>query len=340
MQKILNLFVHLDTYARDTYLAMAQSASNPALTRVFEQMAAEEATHLEWWAELVNAWGQGLIPDLVTESADLDVRLAALLEELVGSTPSDVSALSDDEMLQTATRLEYYMLDPVFTEVIDLAGPSSAAQHREAYQRHVDRLVGAVEELYSPDPLASFLARILREAWRQNQELSSFATRDPLTALHNRRGLMAHFSQWASWAERYDRPISVLLIDVDDFKNVNDTCGHTAGDTVLVAVANVLRGALRGSDMVARYGGDEFAIVAPETAGDQIEPITSRILERVAALTIGCDQVPSVTVSIGCAWTSGPNASRATDALLSAADRSLYDAKHKGKNRVGDVIAL
>lgn len=340
MREILDLFVELDTYARDTYRGMASAARNERLRNVFAEMSAEEATHLQWWSDLVKAWARGLVPDIVNDTCSLESKLRELLEELRSASPEDLSTLSDDEMLQAATRLEFYMLDPVFAELLDLTGPGTSRQHRKAYQVHVDRLVGAIEECYSPDPLASFLARVLREAWRQNQELANHATRDPLTGLHNRRGLMAHFRQWAAWAERYARPVAVLLVDVDDFKMINDTCGHTVGDTTLTAVARVLRDSVRGSDMVARYGGDEFAIVAPETGSADLAPVTSRILERVRAIELpgGCDF--EVSVSIGCAVAEGTGGEASTDGLLAAADHSLYEAKHKGKDQVGEIIRL
>ncbi len=340
MRDILDLLVALDTHARDVYRSMASAAKDARLREVFDQMSNEEATHLQWWGDLVKAWERGLVPDVVNDTGALESKIHGVLEEIRTSAPADATAMTDDEMLQTATRLEFYMLDPVFAELLDLTGPGVSGQHRDAYHAHVDRLVRAIEECYSPDPLASFLARVLREAWRQNQELAIHATHDPLTGLHNRRGLMAHFRQWASWAERYDRPVAVMLIDIDDFKRINDTCGHTAGDTALEAVAKVLRDSVRGSDMVARYGGDEFAVVAPETDCASLGPVTARILQRVREIPLpeGCGF--SLSVSIGCAVAEGSGGEASTDSLLAAADHSLYDAKRTGKDRLGEIIRL
>ena len=186
-------------------------------------------------------------------------------------------------MLDIAARLEFFLLDPIFGELLDLTEPGGAGKHREAYARHLERIVSAIEMFYTRGDLARFLARVLRRAWRDNLALAAFATRDPLTGMYNRRGLMTHLEQWMSWAGRYDRPLGVLLVDVDDFKSINDTHGHAVGDIALDGRRGALAGTVRGSDLVARYGGDEFAVVAPETDAEELRALANRLIESVAA---------------------------------------------------------
>ncbi|MRR13054.1 GGDEF domain-containing protein, partial [bacterium] len=138
---------------------------------------------------------------------------------------------------------------------------------------------------------------------------------------------------------RYGHPLAVLLIDVDGFKQVNDRFGHAEGDRALKAVATALRSATRASDLVIRYGGDEFAVIAPETDRDEYAELCMRISDTVRDLElISHDGVRiPITVSIGGVVAKDPPGSpqRRTEVLLAAADQSLYEAKTSGRNCAG-----
>ncbi len=341
MRTILDLCARMDQLAQSTYRSMAASCENPDLSEVFRRMAIEEGGHIEWWTELLSAWDQGLVPDVVNDTEGLERHMRQLFEEMVATAPSDFAGVDDDTKLDIAARLEFFMLDPIFGELLDLTEPGGARQHREAYARHLERIVGAIEMHYSRGELARFLARVLRRAWRDNLALAAFASRDPLTALYNRRGLMTHLEQWLSWAERYSRPLGVLLIDVDDFKSVNDTHGHSVGDLALRAVGTALEAGLRGSDLVARYGGDEFAVVAPETGVEDLEMLAQRLVDGVRATPLEDWDGSKIPLSIsvgGAVMLSSDGAG--VDGLLAAADASLYEAKQHGKGRTGPITSF
>jgi two-component system cell cycle response regulator len=164
--------------------------------------------------------------------------------------------------------------------------------------------------------------------------LRELSTQDSLTGLLNYRELHRHLADEAERSLRYGRPFSLLMLDVDHFKGINDTYGHLAGDKALRALAALIRGEVRPTDLVARYGGEEFVLVLPETAGPGAMTLAERLRARVAGhdLAVAADRTISMTVSIGVA--SYPDGANSVQKLLSAADQALYAAKSAGRNRV------
>jgi len=334
MREILEMCVKLDRTAFETYRGLASVCEDPDLAAIFSSMAKEERQHVDWWSDLLVAWEGGLVPDIADEH-DLLSRLQEISAEVDVLIPEYFHAMDNDAMLNLASHLEFFMLDTVFGELTDLMQPGSKIEFRQAYSRHVNRLIDAIEEYHSGDGLSVFLARVLRRAFRDQQRLSSLAMRDQLTGLYNRRGLLGHLAQWLSWSARYGRPVAVVLLDVDHFKRINDSLGHPAGDDALEAVAAALTSVVRGSDMVARFGGDEFLVLAPETDEAELIALMERIAQAVRSTPLRAGDEPVLlSVSVGGAWVPGGVVVN-PEALVAAADRSLYDAKESGRDRCG-----
>jgi diguanylate cyclase (GGDEF)-like protein len=167
---------------------------------------------------------------------------------------------------------------------------------------------------------------------RNAQQMEELATIDAMTRLFNRR----HFwtmaaAEWSRF-QRYYRPLSVLMIDVDDFKAVNDRYGHEVGDEVLVAVADACREGKRSSDIVGRIGGEEFAMLLPETDLGQARIVAERVRRSIAASALQAHEVHfNVTVSVG--FAAATASMSGFEALLHAADQALCQAKAEGRNR-------
>lgn len=172
----------------------------------------------------------------------------------------------------------------------------------------------------------------LRASLTQSIEL---AVTDALTGLNNRRYLDTHLGRLVERSNKHDRPLSVLITDIDHFKAINDVHGHEGGDEVLREFAKRLRGAVRGADLACRYGGEEFVVIMPDTSQDVAAQIAERLRGAIAAVAF---KVPSsavdvpVTTSVGVATldTVGEDAA----SLLRRADQALYQAKNAGRNRV------
>ncbi len=172
---------------------------------------------------------------------------------------------------------------------------------------------------------------IEQEAARSTHELT---VRDPLTRVFNRRHLEERLASETAYAARHETPLSLLVIDVDGFKQVNDTHGHAAGDSALRVLARALLAIVRKEDVVGRYGGEEFAIVARGIDRRGAAALAERVRGGVAELRVPTEHEPlSFTVSIGVAHTEGGDGCE-PERLLRAADQALYAAKHAGRNRV------
>jgi two-component system, cell cycle response regulator len=178
------------------------------------------------------------------------------------------------------------------------------------------------------------LASTIRELERSKQALSEQATTDPLTRLKNRRAFFAQGEQNVALSKRHKTELSVLLLDIDHFKTVNDRFGHQAGDEALVTVAGLLTGLLRGGDMLARIGGEEFAALLPETNRLGAAVLAERIRAVIEKADFRHDgQHIPLTVSIGMASLGAETVDRLEE-LLNIADRRLYLAKNGGRNRI------
>jgi diguanylate cyclase (GGDEF)-like protein len=191
---------------------------------------------------------------------------------------------------------------------------------------------GAADFVTKPVPAAVLHLRIQKAL--EHARTRRLASTDGLTEVYNHRTFQERLSQEIARADRYSRPLSVLMIDVDHFKVYNDTHGHPQGDIVLQDLARLLREMSRTSDTVARYGGEEFAIILPETDSVGAQKIGQRLREQVEGHSFpGQELMPggTLTISIGVA-THAPAGSK--DALLQAADTALYTAKREGRNRV------
>nr|HID59749.1 diguanylate cyclase [Desulfobacterales bacterium] len=179
------------------------------------------------------------------------------------------------------------------------------------------------------------LERSLRKA---NEEIRILSITDPLTKCYNRRYMNEHLPKEINRARRYGHPLSVILCDIDHFKEINDTYGHQAGDMVLKRFARCLKESIRRDvDWVIRYGGEEFLIVLPETGLMSSLSIAERLRIIVSQTEIMWDKENiRITASFGTTGfdNSTPDEKISVDAMINMADRYLYQAKEEGRNRV------
>ncbi len=172
---------------------------------------------------------------------------------------------------------------------------------------------------------------------KQNEELQWLATRDGLTGCLNRRAFQEQLKTLYELARRYDQPLSVVMFDIDHFKSINDQHGHSKGDDVLREIAKRLQASVRSSDVVCRYGGEEFSLLLPKTDTAGAISVAETVRKAVAAeLLAGL----KVTASLGVSTTTLCSETDTEHVLLNQADEALYLSKHEGRNRVSNFTQV
>lgn len=271
----------------------------------------------------------------VTVESDAEAANAIITEDAFDLALISLSLLASDGMRlcsQLRTRESTRHLP-----IIILVEPQNEAR----LLRGLD--LGVTDYLIRPIDRQELLARVQTQIRRKRysdylrrrlESCFEMSITDPLTQLHNRRYLDGHLNTLVSEAKANNKPLSVLMVDVDHFKVVNDTYGHDTGDIILRECAARLRQNTRGVDLAARVGGEEFVIVMPDTDRVKAEIIGERLRASIAeqAFKVNEDVALRVTASVGLGSLEG--AEDSPEALLKRADKALYAAKRHGRNRV------
>ncbi len=233
--------------------------------------------------------------------------------------------------------------------IIDSRAPSAEVLASEATtvlqieQEILWRLVSESHEiarnlLYIMSERVRYSNLVIADSLDMQRKYQRYATIDALTGLHNRGWLDDMFDRELKRSERDNLTLCMVMIDVDNFKSFNDTYGHLAGDRVLTVVGEAVRKPLRPNDMVARFGGEEFAVLLPETKLEHAVIIAERLRKNVCEADPGIidgRQLPGVTISLGVAeYKPGYT----LDTMIASADVAMYHAKRDGKNRVQVAI--
>jgi two-component system cell cycle response regulator len=225
-------------------------------------------------------------------------------------------------------------------DVIVMTGYSADYSYGEAVK------TGASDFIFKPfrfEELNLRIKRVLREAEFKNErnkllkELEELAITDALTSLYNSRHFFSEIKIELKRHNRYSRPLSLLILDIDFFKNYNDTWGHLEGDKVLMEIGKTIKSCMRSMDTAYRYGGEEFTILLPETKLQKACLVGTRIKESISSKIFHpkTDTTKSVTVSLGA---TQMNPEETLESFMSRADKALYQSKDTGRNKLTYIL--
>lgn len=330
---IAQLCLALDRRAVTIYAELARGCDHEELRDFWQRMAREEEGHCGFWERVLELAEQRVMPPLFQEPARIKAELEALHAKLGPLWERYAADPGVNNAFVLALRIEFYLLHPAFetffhsmSNLIDENNPG------DDYYRHLNQFIEVLNKYGRVTPELELLGETLQRLWRDNRRLARQSSVDELTGAFNRRGFFNAIVPLAHLARRENHMVGMMMADIDDFKQVNDTFGHKGGDTVLRKVADILRLNIRASDVLGRYGGEEFIIMFTAPERESLLELGERIRRMVERET---EKTIPVTLSLGVAAARlDHNAEEELINLMERADRCLYQAKRGGKNMV------
>ncbi len=333
MTRIVKQCLQIDSHASRLYLSLATHADRRELTDFWQDIATKNEAHVHYWGHLLSWAEKGVLNNLYDDPATTLDELIRLQDKVHALADSCLQVSRKNQAFTLAFKLEFYLLHPAFETLSQYMATFNAETDTEfTYERFVGRLFDALKQNELSTMELELVGEVIHRLWKENRRMAFLSNYDELTGIFNRRGLFNAINHLAHLAQRNDNTVGVLMIDIDHFKTINDTYGHPFGDEMLRRVAGSIRAGIRASDVLGRYGGEEFLVflssVEPVALGEVGEKIR-RAIENMP------DDGARVTASIGIAC---GRVGREVDAdikqLIHLADERLLAAKDAGRNRV------
>jgi diguanylate cyclase (GGDEF)-like protein len=334
LAQIVTVCLKMDRYAVKIYQKLSQTAKDEELGKFWNKMSLEESKHVACWGDLLPLVEEGIIPPIFTHPEIILKELNANYDKIIAISKKSITSTDLSENFFLAFRLEFYLLHPALERLWHFYGILQKQEYNpeNEYENHIQQFISAMEKFGAGTIELEVLAETVVRMWHQTKNMVQEANFDELTGILNRRGYFQAMTSLASLAKRNKFNSAVLMIDIDHFKQINDTLGHLTGDEVLKQIANIIKTNLRASDILGRFGGEEFIVFLPQIEGNSLYTLSEKIRTAIQEET---KQKIAVTVSIGGATKkiTGEIEIENRD-LIQLADKNMYKAKRKGRNQV------
>jgi diguanylate cyclase (GGDEF)-like protein len=296
---IITLCLMLDRKAEEAYHELARFAKDPQLADFWRSMADEEAGHVFYWKRLLEFARKNTLPPVFSDTEKIRLELEHIVLQVDNLLVRARHYPNVTNSFLLAFRMEFYMLHPAFRTLFRvLKTIRNEKTPLDMYEKHISRLVDAVGKFGYGSPELELIGQSMSRFWTENRELTEMSDIDELTGIYNRRGFSNNIRIVANLAQRNSFQVGMMMLDIDNFKTINDTYGHKMGDDVIKGIANVLRNTLRTSDILGRYGGEEFVVFLPHVHHENLNRLAEVLRKNINE---GPDFAVGVTVSIGVA---------------------------------------
>ncbi|MFC1535171.1 diguanylate cyclase [Thermodesulfobacteriota bacterium] len=334
LKRIIELCLSLDENASDIYHNLSLNIGDEELRMFWARMLEEEKTHINWWKTLLDLAEKEAIPQIFPAPEKTIKELEARKEKVQKILAKSSTSLSLKDQFLLAYRLEFYLLHPALEKLwqfLDIIEPDRKTPEQE-YNSHITEFINAMRKFGTSIPELEILGETLEHLWTTVRGITLEASFDELTNILNRRGLFNAIKTLAYLAKRNGLTVGLCLIDIDYFKKINDQYGHKIGDSVLVSVVQILSSTIRRSDVLGRYGGEEFLIFLPQIKESSLANLAEKIRE---AVEVGTHSEIPVTISIGAVSKRISGLiEEEIDVMIHKADECLYMAKAEGRNKI------
>ncbi len=332
LTRIVELALELDQLAAGIYHNLAANTAVSELKEFWANMAEESRQQTASWHSLREMTSNDSLPQLFADPPSVIYELSGQSEKIGLLTEQSSGTRSHVEQFVLAFRLEFLLLHPAIERLRHFFGlfqeDGGPAGRQEA---HIRRFIVAMRQYGVSSMELEALGETVESTWLHAKEQAEDATRDQLTGVMNRQGMIAAMNTLGYLAKRNRFHSGVLLVDIDDFKTVNKNLGHQEGDRLLRRLAALLLDCRRESDVVGRFGGQEFLVFLPDVSHEGLQLVADKMRLAIATSTAGGTHVTACVGAAGCSMTG--NVERHVELMLRQAEKNLGEAKRVGTNR-------